>query len=394
MRTLFAKRFFLTVIVLLFMAAALEILSRLYLGAVLHKSPERKFQFDSYRIYANRPGFREGDGRRDWIVHNSQGFRRTEPVIKEKPAGVFRVFLLGGSAAAGVSSAPPYPVRHLYNHETIDAFLEKLLRRKYPARRVEVINAAVTGYQVFQHTSYLLAELLDYSPDLVVFFDGYNDHFTVNPHYDYYADNIYQFWKPRLQTPSFEGLIDYGALLLSNWSGFARGYYAWKKQYDSSRNRKRKKMSSHDPLYDSDRLAAEHRMAARRQFLRSVSVNLLLLRHFSIDSIVCLQPGLPLREPGLCSEAENGFDDIVPGKLKKALYPVVADELAAVARQYGAAFVDMIPVFNDPQLQGRQLFIDYCHLTAAGSRAVAEALLPPVEAVLEKRIVSGDDGKQ
>ena len=39
----------------------LEFTSRWYLSSVLNKSTERKFQFDSYRIYSHVPGFQESD---------------------------------------------------------------------------------------------------------------------------------------------------------------------------------------------------------------------------------------------------------------------------------------------------------------------------------------------
>jgi hypothetical protein len=42
---------------------------------------------------------------------------------------------------------------------------------------------------------------MDYDPDLVIFFDGYNDHFIKNIGYGSYADNIYQFWEEKHQRP-------------------------------------------------------------------------------------------------------------------------------------------------------------------------------------------------
>ena len=76
-----------------------------------------------------------------------------------------------------------------------DSDLEKRLQIQFPNKNIEIINAAVTGYHVFNHTSYILAELLDYDPDLVIFFDGANDHFTNNPDYNSYSGFPYQFWR-------------------------------------------------------------------------------------------------------------------------------------------------------------------------------------------------------
>jgi len=204
-----------------FLIICLELFGRVYLSFVLKKSSKPKFQFDSYRIYSHIPNFKEGDGKKDWILINGQGFRRSTEVSKVKPAGTFRVFFMGGSAAHGISSAPPYPLVHIYMNETVDYYLEQKLKALHPGKKIEVINAAVTGYQVFQHTAYLLSELLNYSPDLVVFMDGANDHYFTNPEFDYMGSNRYQFWKPRLQQPSIGGWFTYGWLWLSKYSGFA-----------------------------------------------------------------------------------------------------------------------------------------------------------------------------
>ena len=164
-----------------FTLITLEIFGRVYYSKVLQKSSEHMFRFNSYRIYEHVPGFHEGDGKKDWIIINRQGFRRAADVTKEKQQDTFRVFLMGGSAAHGQGN----PLVHIYQDQTIDAYLERKLKQLHPDHNIEIINAAVRGYQVFQHTTYILSELLDYHPDMVIFFDGANDHYFSNPDYDY-----------------------------------------------------------------------------------------------------------------------------------------------------------------------------------------------------------------
>jgi lysophospholipase L1-like esterase len=58
--------------------------------------------------------------------------------------------------------------------------------RKLPAladRRVEVINAGVVGYDISQEYLYLLTHLVEYEPDLVVAYHGWND-FSVSTAYN------------------------------------------------------------------------------------------------------------------------------------------------------------------------------------------------------------------
>ncbi len=85
---------------------------------------------------------------------------------------------------------------------------------------------------VYQHTAYLQEELLNYSPDMVIFFDGANDHFPINSDYNYFDNNRYQFWKPRLQQPSIKGMFDYSILWIAKYSTFAKGLFAWRLQKD------------------------------------------------------------------------------------------------------------------------------------------------------------------
>jgi len=365
---------------LVFTVALVEIGARYYLSNVLQKSSDNKFRFNSYRVYEHVPGFREGDGERDWIVINGQGFRRSEEVALKKPAGTRRVFFLGGSAAHGITSAAPYPVVHIYQDETVDAHLERMLNETMPDQKVEVINAAVTGYQVFQHTQYLLTELLAYDPDLVIFFDGNNDHFVNDTNYRYMTDFRYQFWKPYLQEPSFSGTWMGFASWMSKYSGAFRGYLAWKMTRDAIKEGIR--VDWQGSYVDDATTISNHRKVARDQFLRAIDQNLFLLARDSVKAIVCLQPLLVMRDTTRLSANERAFLHH-DGNLK-ALYPVVVEELTQVTGQWGVPFLDLNPAMNDARWDGQQLLIDYCHLSAKGGEACATALLPLVQAALRK----------
>lgn len=365
----------------IFTIVCLEIFGRIYLAYVLQKSPDPKFRFNSYRLYEHVPGFREGDGKKDWIVINGQGFRRTSETSIQKPQDTFRVFLMGGSAAHGISSAPPYPVVHVYPEETIDAHLEKILNEKYPGKKFEVINAAVTGYQVYQHTPYLLSELIDYQPDLVIFSDGANDHYINNPNYNYYAGNRYQFWKSRLQEPSLGGIFDYTMHWFASFSAFAKAYEAWHMNKDAEKyyNAEKYEQMITDYTSNAERISS-HRKIAAVSFLRSVEANLMLLKLAGIEVLVSHQAELALRDTLFLSATEKSF--LRPDENMKTLYPVVVSELDSVCSKYHVPFVDVVPLFNDSSLSGDQLFIDYCHLNSKGGEITARAMLPEVEKLL------------
>jgi hypothetical protein len=380
MKRIFAKGNLLYALFLLvFLIICLEIFGRIYLGVILQKSSKPKFQFSYNRIYEHIPGFREGDGKRDWIVINNQGFRRTEDVSKTKPSNTVRIFLLGGSAAHGISSAAPYPIVHIYPDETIDAWLEKFLKPRYPEKKIEVINAAVTGYMVFQHTGYILSELLDYDPDIMIFFDGVNDHYFNDTTYHYYLQNRYQFWKPRLQKPTLGGLATYAMHWLSKYSGFARGYMAWKLNRDAQKNDAKRTVNR---WYGGpEEIIKTHKKTAPVQFLRAVETNLSILKNNGIKALVCLQPMLVLRDSMLYSPEEKSF--YAENPYARILYPTVLDELKDVTSRHEATFLDVNKPFNDPAYQYQQLFIDYCHLTPLGGRVAAQAMLPALDSLIK-----------
>lgn len=365
--------------ILIFTLAAIEIFGRVYLSAVLKKSPNPKFRFNSYRIYEHVPGFKEGEGKTFRMVINSQGFRRAADVVKRKPGNTYRIFLLGGSAAHGISSATPYPIVNINMNETIDAYLEQKLKAENPGKNIEVINAAVTGYQCFQHTAYLLSELLDYNPDMVLFFDGANDHYFYNPDYDYYLENKYQFWAPRLKNPSLKGMFNYGMLWLSKYSGFARGYLAWKLSRDAAaRGAKFPTYTNHS---SADKIVESHKSIAPKQYLRSIETNINILLANNIKCVIGLQPMLVLRDKEFLSKEEKAF--LHEDQSVDALYPIVVNELKALTEKYRIPFVDFNPSLNDERYKNKQLLIDYCHLNPLGGEMIAQQYLSVVDSLMK-----------
>jgi tetratricopeptide (TPR) repeat protein len=88
------------------------------------------------------------------------------PFPLERPAGGLRVFLLGGSAAAGW----PY-----HTGETnITALLRRKLERLYPGRPIEVVNMAAGTY-ASHRVKLILEEVIHYAPDVILLYNGNNE---------------------------------------------------------------------------------------------------------------------------------------------------------------------------------------------------------------------------
>lgn len=97
---------------------------------------------------------------------NALGFRGAEVEVP-KPAGRFRVVVLGGSVAWGLGSTA--------DERTVAGWLQAELRARRPGRDVEVVNAGQPGFVSGQELLLFHRSVAALSPDLVVLFDGYND---------------------------------------------------------------------------------------------------------------------------------------------------------------------------------------------------------------------------
>ncbi|MCX5714496.1 MAG: hypothetical protein NT033_06785 [Candidatus Omnitrophica bacterium] len=104
-------------------------------------------------------------GENDYI--NALGHR--SPTLAQKEKGVFRIALIGGSAAfAGATMG-----------QTIIAMLADLFMKH--GVKVEYINAAVVSAISNQELSILVHDLIDLKVDVLISYDGYND--IISPLY-------------------------------------------------------------------------------------------------------------------------------------------------------------------------------------------------------------------
>lgn len=115
--------------------------------------------------YRPRPGveFRYRNGA---VAHeNALGYRGPS-VTPEKPAGTRRIIVLGGSTAHGWG---------VNDDQTIAAFLGKALTRRDSSRRYEVVSLAFDGYDSWQDYERFRTDGLPLRPDVVVMHSGIND---------------------------------------------------------------------------------------------------------------------------------------------------------------------------------------------------------------------------
>jgi lysophospholipase L1-like esterase len=102
------------------------------------------------------------------LVVSSKGFIGVE-FEAAKPKDVYRIFTIGDSCTFGITEY------------TYPGILHKMLNAEQTGKKFEVINAGVEGY----HSGFALARLkediLQYQPDLVTIYVGWNDFMKANP---------------------------------------------------------------------------------------------------------------------------------------------------------------------------------------------------------------------
>ncbi len=96
---------------------------------------------------------------------NSKRYRGVKRDYK-KPAGIYRIILIGDSCAYGLM---------VRNSDTYAYLLEKKLNNDSFRQRFEVLNMGVPGYSSLQGVRYLKGEVIKYHPDMVLVGFGFND---------------------------------------------------------------------------------------------------------------------------------------------------------------------------------------------------------------------------
>jgi hypothetical protein len=377
-------------------AVLLELCSYVYLRMAEGYDGEHLMmhQFDDYKNIHPTPHYQDTRG----VMHNAQGFRRAEDVPMQKPAGTYRIFVMGGSTAYGLGSLSPqghqkYPV--LKNSETIDHYLEGYLKDLLPSRRIEVINAAIPSHSSHHHLIYLNQTILKYHPDMVVFIDGYNDYYPWERGYDQFRDYPYRQWSHLyLDEPSLKAWAGYTGFWFYRKSHFV--YLAGKKlrplwwAIQNLRPQPRHELNVEEALRNLE-------LNAEGNFLRMVERDALILNHEGIVPVFTLQPDLLFVQRKVLTDFEQRLsaevDQAQPinyRQFKNRARPFVTAKLQQVAAAQGAPFIDMTDILGEIK---DDAFTDDCHLTPPANETVARyighRIAPLIAASIEKKEKGG-----
>jgi len=370
----------------LFTALSLEVLSYAYLRVFEGYDGEHLmvYQFDEYKNIRLTPNYHNSKG----IYHNSQGFRRSADIEKEKPKGTYRIFIMGGSTAYGLYSMSRYGQERysvITNHETIDYYLEQYLSEKVPHKRIEVINAAITSHQSHHHLIYLNQTILKYMPDMVIFIDGFNDYYPYKAGFDQFRDYAYQerahlfMGKPTIQA----------------WLGYT-GWWLFRKSHFvhvagkslrpvwllvSGVNRNRARIDVEDGLRNL-------RINAEGNFVKMVERIGLMLKNEDVVPVFTLQPELVFRQSKVLTEMERDIlkemethwqENYV--EFKNKAREIVIDYLKRASAKTGVLFFDLSNIYGGVE---EDVYTDYTHLTPIGNKILAEYLGARIVPIIQR----------
>lgn len=372
------------------MFCALEVGACAYLKAFRGYDGEHlmSYQFDPYKTMRLTRGFRDTRG----IQHNAQGFRASEPTPREKPPGTLRVFLMGGSTAYGIGGLSAagkraYPL--IRNDETIDHYLERSLEGAVPGWRVEVVNAAITSFQSHHHLIYLNQAILEYDPDLIVFLDGFNDYYPIQPGFDQFRDYAYQQ----------RAAVFMGEPTLRAWASYTAWWLVRKSAFFHMAGHAGRNLwhlltaERGENTIDVDRALENLRDNARRNWVQMVERNGLILDREGVDAIFALQPEIAFRQGKTFSELEETiYQEMLTHwpenyiDFKNRARPVVLELLREATAGTGAHPADLTDIYGE--VEG-DVYTDYCHLTPLGNRVLAEHLARQVGRLLRQRVGPG-----
>jgi len=331
------------------------------------------YEFDDYKNIRPTPNYRNTKG----IYHNAQGFREDLNTPREKPPNTYRVFIMGGSTAYGLGSLSRFgkaKYEVIRNDQTIDHYLEQFLDGKLD-KRVEVINAAITSQYSHHHLIYLNQTILSYSPDMVIFIDGFNDYYPYEGDFDQWRDYAYQERVHQfMDKPTLRAWV-----LYTGWWLFRKSHLVnvagravrplWIQFHKLGQERAR---------IDVGEAIKNLERNAQANFVKMVERNGLILAHEHVKAAFTLQPEIVFKQSKKLSNLEQAIYDEMNHhweenlvEYKNRALPLVRRLLKEATAKSNAAFIDLTDVFGGME---EDAYTDYTHLTPAGNRRVAEYL--------------------
>jgi len=293
-------------------------------------------------VWNNNPLYLLPNQKLSTVNINSDGFRGSE--LESNPD--YRIFLIGGSTMFGVGSTS--------DDSTIPSYLEQEIRNNFKEFNVEVINAGIPQAYSFTEKQLVQETLLNYEPDLLLIYDGWND---VDIEYENYSKSV----DPKITDQIIRKIKQTEYVTLNV---LVKLYFDFKH-------------SQMDVIpFNSDH------MSKKTTLWKNSMKNICELEtDYNFKTFVMLQPILGSGNKSLTLE-EQDYLHHYDGLERNKNYELYANELKTLNSECYAT-LDLRHVFDN---HDQTLFFDHGHVGDMGNEIVAKRMFQEIMPILDNSI--------
>jgi len=316
---------------------------------------------------------------------DSHGFLCPRSAVQpryEKPANEIRIAFIGASTTANLNL--PY-AKNWPGH------LGRRLQKKFPGKRVRIINAAVPGYDTAESLGNLALRVMPFDPDVVIIYHLYNDLKVINRQKGFQPDYAHVHDRPLGYHEKPHWMLRF----LNNSMFYVRTRAKYREMI---KNRAAARLVE-QPANDSSG-------SARSSAIPGLAMDTFRQHMVSLVSIaqgegtqVILSSFATLHDPGFDWSAVDRMESLLsplqktelvslthftPGLTLEGIFAGVRkynEVLKQIARSYHTGWVDNARLIPHEDA----CFIDRVHFSEDGARRMAENFFPAVVLALEER---------
>lgn len=340
-----------------------------------------------YQVWEHPSNYTSWSG----LTHfNNLGFRRFEDVEVEKPADTVRIFIMGGSAAFGSQAMPGSIFLKLSGQgeystdETISAYLQDALQKKYPSKKFEVINAATNWSRIHQQLLHYCRKIRSLSPDLIISIDGQNDSHSTDISLNAWDETVNNFQIELLDSMQHK----LRAIFKNSYSAYLMAMLIFRStENDSIESDLVEKYAPIIKPDNFDETIAEYYMVNNISVNREVEEYLKNLQYFEailnadgVPHVFFLQPQTIMDTSKILTRNEKAIQGYLYSRIDKQYFRInFFKRLEKESIKLRGAGLPFFPIFDVFSGKTENAYSDYCHFTPAGNRVIAQYLMSFIE---------------
>ena len=298
---------------------------------------------------------------------DKHGFRYSGVLAKEKPQEEIRIFCLGGSTTASTGMG---------NNTTYPQQLEDMINDP----QVRVINAGTGGYRSIHLVHLYKKKIRNLSPDIITIFSGWND----------YEDFLYSYWKPKdplghvLLTQMLIDKIPFKEVALVYFT--ARVYYHYK-------NYSRTKITESDEWKLEKYIKEADNLKWQKEYKSNIQELIDLAKSDGVIPVLILYPSPQFRTTSREIKEFANHDLNMAGRWDAFVtqLQITRKIMRDLAKKNNIDIFDVnseFDKFNTDFKKKFLFFIDRMHLSIAGNKLIAQAMLPSMQKTVNSVITS------